>query len=322
MDYYLVPVINGVLPRPGGGEVTGVFLHPVTARLLMQVGHNAILMLCPLDTESGRVYPVGVTTRLCEMWAQDVYIAGPSTKVTALFARVAGEERAKAARFEMHQTLTIARDVRPLDVEALRSNGYPVIDGAGWQPLGGYTDAKAPNDIDITVYGIDFESGGQVSLSGHLGGLVTAEQAHTVEHAIIRSLQKYAMCTPKTLAQAIASEGAALKKSLEIGYQLKSPEIFGVTESGACGNPMTSLAQFYLAKEMVQSIDEGHSVMESLEAARRKALSKITDELELTTEVGLRALQGLKKGMLHDDSPIAQKYLKRVLKRFPSDPWR
>ena len=180
---------------------------------------------------------------------------------------------------------------------------------------------KAPNDLPMTIYGVEYESGNEVSLSGNVGGLLSPEQAHTIEHAIIRSLQKYAMCTPKTLAKAVLEEGRELKRSVEIGYKLRRPEVFGVTSSGACGNPLTNLAQFYLAKEMVESIDEGYSIIESMETARRKALSKLTDELELTTEIGLRALQGLKKGMLHDDSPIAQKYTKRVLRRFPPSPW-
>ena len=321
MDYYLVPVINGVLPRPGGGEVTGVFLDAFTARLLTEMGPDETVLLCPFDSASGRIYPVGVTTRLGEMWAQDVYIQGPNQKARALFARVAGVERVRSSRFEMQGRLLAAKQVKPLDLSELRSDGYPALDGAGWYPLGGFTDAKAPNDISVSIYGQEYESGRRVSVSAQLGGLVGLEQAHTIEHAIIRSLQRYAMCTSKTLAQAISEEATELRHSVEIGYKFNRPEIFGVTESGACGNPLTNLAQFYLANEMLKNLDEGHSVFESIDTARKKALSKLTEELDLTTDIGLRALQGLKNGMLHDDSPVAQKYLKRILSRFPESPW-
>jgi len=321
MDQYLVPVINGVLPRPGGGEVTGVFLDPLTARMLSEMGPDSTVVLCPYDAEQGSVYPAGVLTRVLEMWVQDVFLYGSHTRVSALFARVLGEERVRLTRVASQGDLMIAVGVKRLDVSDLRSERYPVIDGAGWQPLGGNTEMKSPGDLPVTIYGIEFESGRQVHIDGNVGGVVSPEQAHTIEHAIIRSLQTYAMCTPKTLARAIAQEGHELEASVEIGYKMKRPEIFGVTSSGACGNPMTNLAQFYLAREMVEGIESGQSVIESLETARRKALSQLTDELELTSEVGLRALQGLKKGMLHDDNPLAQKYLKRVLSRFPPSPW-
>jgi hypothetical protein len=321
MDMFLVPVINGVLPRPDGGEVTGIFLDPYTAGLLTQAGEDSIVLLCPYDAQTERVYPAGVTARVQSMWFQDVYVEGPGSRVTALFASVEGQERVKPDRIESHGRYMVASGVKPIDPSALRGQDYPVIDGAGWQPLGGHTELKSPADIPVTIYGVEYETGGQVEITGNIGGIVSPEQAHTIEHAVIRSLQKYSMCTAKSLAQAIYAEGQELRRSVEIGYKMERPEIFGVTSSGACGNPLTNLAQFYLAKEMISGLENGHSLLESVETARKKALSKLTEELELTTEYGLRALQGLRRGMLHDDSPIAQKHLKRVLKRFPSSPW-
>jgi len=321
MDLFVVPVINGVLPRPGGGEITGIFLDPYTAQLLSEAGEGSRVLLCPVDAESERVYPAGVVVRVNQMWAQDVYIQGPGTRIKALFARVSGEERARPGQLVAHGRLMVSHGLRPLDFSELRSQDYPVIDGAGWQPLGGFTDLKAAKDIPMTIYGVDYESGSEVSISGNVGGVVSVEQAHTIEHAVIRCLQKYSMCTSKTLASAIRQEGREHRQSMEVGYKLNLPEVFGVTSSGSCGNPMTNLAQFYLAKEMVEGIEDGQSLLESVDTARKKALSKLTEELELTTDLGLRTLQGLKKGMLHDDSPVAQKYLKRVLKRFPASPW-
>jgi hypothetical protein len=321
VDYYLVPVINGVLPRPGGGEVTGVFLDPLTAKMLAEMGAGSTIVLCPYDPDEGSVYPAGVLTRILSIWVQDVFLYGPQTRVSALFARVLGEERVRPSRLASQGNLMIAVNVKKLDVSVLRSERYPVIDGAGWQPIGGNTEMKSLRDLPVTIYGIEFESGRQVDIEGNVGGVVTPEQAHTIEHAIIRALQSYAMCTPKTLARAIAQEGRELASSVELGYKMKRPEVFGVTSSGACGNPMTNLAHFYLAREMVEGIESGRTVIESLEMARRRALSQLTEELELTSEIGLRTLQGLKKGMLHDDNPLAQKYLKRVLNRFPASPW-
>jgi len=321
MDQYLVPVINGVLPRPGGGEVTGIFLDPLTARMLSEMGPDSTVVLCPYDPSGGSIYPAGVLTRILSIWVQDVFLYGPQTRISALFARVLGEERVRVSRVGSQGNLMIAAGIKRLDVSDLRAEQYPVIDGAGWQPLGGNTEMKSPHDLPVMIYGVEYESGGEVHIEGNVGGITSPEQAHTIEHAIIRALQTYAMCTPKTLARAIAQEGRELEASVEIGYKLKRPEIFGVTSTGACGNPMTNLAHFYLAKEMVEGIESGQSVIESLETARRKALSQLTDELELTSEIGLRALQGLRKGMLHDDNPLAQKYLRRVLNRFPPSPW-
>ncbi len=321
MDQYLVPVINGVLPRPGGGEVTGIFLDPMTARMLSELGPDSTVVLCPYDPAGDRIYPAGVLTRILSLWVQDVFLYGPQTRISALFARVLGEERVRLRSVGSRHNLMIAAGITKLDVSALRAEQYPVIDGAGWQPLGGNTEMKSPRDLPITIHGVEYESGARVHIDGNVGGVVPPEQAHTLEHAIIRSLQTYAMCTPKTLAKAIVREGRELEASVEMGYKLKRPEVFGVTSSGACGNPMTNLAHFYLAKEMVEGIEDGRSVIESLESARRKALSQLTDELELTSETGLRALQGLKKGMLHDDNPLAQKHLRKVINRFPPSPW-
>ena len=51
-------------------------------------------------------------------------------------------------------------------------------------------------------------------------------------------------------------------------------------------------------------------------------MSQLTEDLGLTTEPGLRALQGLKKGMKHDDSPLSLELCKKILGRFPLEPWQ
>ncbi|MCL4423937.1 MAG: hypothetical protein M1553_00455, partial [Firmicutes bacterium] len=147
------------------------------------------------------------------------------------------------------------------------------------------------------------------------------EQAHTLEHSIIRSLQQNGICTQKTLTVSMKRETDELKQSVEMAYRYQRPEFFGVTSSGSCGNPLSNLAQFHLVGELVEKLKEGASLFESLEVARRKTLSKLSGELELSTQKGLRCLQGLKKGMFHDDTVLGKDLLRRVLGRFPFSPW-
>ncbi len=99
------------------------------------------------------------------------------------------------------------------------------------------------------------------------------------------------------------------------------PELFGLTESGACGNPLTNAAQICMTEEFSSALEEGQSVFASVEQARRKAMSRLTTELELTMQEGLRVLQGLKKGMFHDDTPLSLDKGKKILNRFHISHW-
>jgi hypothetical protein len=119
----------------------------------------------------------------------------------------------------------------------------------------------------------------------------------------------------------MAQETSELKQSVETSIRFSLPEALGVTRSGACGNPMTNLARFYLAREFVSNVEAGRSLNESLTKARRRTMSQLTQDLGLTMQPGLRALQGLKKGMSHDDTPLKINICKKVIGRFPFDPW-
>jgi hypothetical protein len=188
-------------------------------------------------------------------------------------------------------------------------------------PEGGYTEFRDSMDIPVTVYGKNLQTGQQISIDANLGGLVTQEQAHTIEHAIIRSLRTYCLCTPRTLAASIVQETDELKKSLDFSIRHSMPETLGLTASGACGNAMTNMAQIYLAHDFVQNMQAGRSLNDSLIKARRTTMSQLTQDLGLTMQSGLRVLQGLKKGLSHDDTPLKLEIYKKVIKRFPMDPW-
>ena len=207
-----------------------------------------------------------------------------------------------------------------MDFRATRKE-YPVISGAGWMPSGGTTEFRDPSDIPVTIYGTDLEAGREVSIRANVGGLISQEQAHTVEHGLIRALRTYGLCTPRTLIDSMARETAELKTSMEFGIRLALPEMIGRTSTGACGNPMSNLAQFYLAQDFIENLSAGQNTAESLLNARRKAMSQLTGDLGLTMRPGLRVLQGLKKGMAHDDTPLKVETSKRVITRFPLDPW-
>ena len=58
-----------------------------------------------------------------------------------------------------------------------------------------------------------------------------------------------------------------------------------------------------------------------LDDARLSALSKVTGDLDLSTRRGDRVMQGLKMGMMHDDSPQETDVLRSVLRHFPLSPW-
>lgn len=324
MDSFVIPVANGVLPRADGGVVTGIFVTPYAARVLREAGPEADVLLCPYAMGDRRLYPVGVMVTVREAWMQPVYLgspSGPYRKAMALFARVSGRGRFRAGSFWRRGPLLLASGVEPVDIAALRASGYPVLDGAGWQPLGGHTRFQGADDVLVTLEGVDYESGRRVELAGNVGGIIPPDQAHTVEHGIIRALSQYAFCTPRLLREAFAQEGRELEQSLDIGFRRRMPEVFGVTRTGACGNPLSDLAHFYLARELVERLAEGEPFPRSLEAARNLTLSRLVQELELTDRAPFRVPRALKHGMFHDDTPMDLVTIKRVLARFPPSPW-
>lgn len=312
------PVANGVLPRPGGGRISGVFLLEQGGEVLARVGEGRDVLICPWVVEEEALYPVGVMARILKVWKQTV--ADASGRETAvLMAVLEGRSHARWHTLRVAGGFVAAPDVEALDFKGMRKE-YPAISGAGWLPAGGFTEFRDPTDIPVTIYGADLENGQAVSICANVGGLVSQEQAHTIEHGIIRALRVYGLCTPRTLLEAIARETDELKQSVELGLRFALPEIFGRTATGACGNPMSNLAQFFLAKEFVDNVASGKSLHQSLHDARRRAMSKLTGELGLTMQPGLRTLQGLKRGMSHDDTPLRVETAKRVISRFPLQP--
>jgi hypothetical protein len=214
----------------------------------------------------------------------------------------------------------MAEGLETQDFRRLRSD-YPVVSGAGWAPQGGFTEFRSLGDIPVTLYGNDIERGVAVSLTGNLKGLVSLEAAHTIEHAMIRSLRAYGLCTARTLQEAMREETAELTWSVEKSMQYALPEVLGNTQAGVCGNPMTNMAHFYMFQELSEQARENGAGERALQQARRAVMSRLTGDLGLTTEPGLRALQGLKKGMRHDDSPLSLDLCKKILGRFPLEPW-
>jgi hypothetical protein len=160
-----------------------------------------------------------------------------------------------------------------------------------------------------------------VAIKGDIGSEIEPEKAHTVEHAIIRSLKNYALCTPKTLRVCMERETEELKWSVELGIAHKLPEVFGVTKSGICGNPLTQMASYYLTEEFQNQIKSGANLIDSIIQARNKTISKLTQDMDISTQRGDRSLQGLKKGMFHNDEPEELAKLKRVIMKFPETPW-
>lgn len=318
MDTYAIPIVNGALPRPDGGSLQGVFLDPFFAGILAKAGIGGYIFIFPASLEEGSFYPVGVYARIEDMWTSK----SPYAQTTALFARVVGRDTYKARSFDFTGDGFLARGLEKMDHEELRDMGYPTISGAGWHPTGGYTTFGADRtDIEITIYGFDLETGKDVAIVGRLGQEIEPEIAHTVEHAIIRSLKEYSLCTPKTLRECMAKETEELKWSVEIGMAKRLPEVFGVTRSGICGNPMTQMASYYLSEELKNQIKKGEDLFDSIVAARTKTVSKIASDMGISTERGKRQLEGLKKGMFHDDTPVEMQALRRVIMKFPANPW-
>jgi len=319
MNMVIMPVANGVLPRPHGGRITGIFLKDQAGKILSDVGPGRDIFVCPWITDEQSLYPVGVVARIIDMTEATM---ADETGADLCFLTVVLEGQAHA-RWHSLQTqgyYVASPDIELLNFDMMRKE-YPVISGAGWAPQGGYTEFRGETDIPVTIYGIDLETSREVSITANLGGLVEKEQAHTIEHAIIRALSTYGLCTPRTMMESCVKETAELKQSLEFSIRHIMPEALGITASGICGNPLTNMAQFYMAQEFVDNIKAGKKLNASLADARRATMSQLTSDLGLTMQQGLRTLQGLKKGMSHDDSLLKMNIYKKVIRRFPFDPW-
>lgn len=313
------PVANGILPRPLGGRISGVFVFAQGGEALLQAGAGREVLVCPWVAEDQAVYPVGVLARIMDIGPQKVTDAD-GNEMSAVMAVLEGRGHARWHSLQAAGAFVASSDIEPVDLRGMRRE-YPAVSCAGWLPSGGYTEFRGAADIPVTIYGCDLENGKKASISANLGGLVTFEQAHTLEHGIIRALRAYGLCTPRTLFDSLARETEELKLSLEMGIRFAMPEIIGRTNAGACGNPVTNLARFYLAREFVGNVAGGKSPGRSLSDARRKTMSRLTGDLGLTMERGARALQGLKKGMRHDDTQLKLETYKKIIARFPLDPW-
>ena len=106
--------------------------------------------------------------------------------------------------------------------------------------MGGFTEFRSLGDIPVTLYGNDIEQNMRVSMTGNLKGIVSLEAAHTVEHAMLRSLRTYGMCTARTLQTSMREETEELAWSVEKSMRFALPEALGNTRAGACGNPRRS----------------------------------------------------------------------------------
>lgn len=314
----ILPVANGILPRPEGGSIRGMFAAGDGGNILAEVGVGHELLVCPWVADDEELYPVGVVARVVDCWTQSIDYQGET--VSVLMGVLEGRGHARWYGIKKYGSFLLSDDYEWMRFKNMRSE-YPVISGAGWLPEGGFTEFRHASDIPVTIYGKDLEKGTEVSITANLGGLVQQEHAHTLEHAIIRALRTYGLCTARTLAVAMSQETAELKQSVEKSFKLAMPEYLGITTSGACGNPMTNLAQFYLAHEVIDGIKAGKSLDDSITTARRKTMSQLTQDLGLTSQSGLRVLQGLKKGMSHNDVPLKIDILKKVIKRFQFEPW-
>lgn len=319
MSTLLIPVVNGILPKPGGGCATGGFMTGRSSpELPLEAGMK--VFVCPLAPATGALYRVGVLAALMDVQKQKLEMPGVDS-VNLISLRIEGVTHARWDTLCINQSSVYAEGLEYLDFHSMRAE-YPVISGAGWVPQGGWTEFRSLGDIPVTLYGNDVARNTRVSLEGNLKGLVSLEAAHTIEHAIIRSLRTYGLCTPRTLQHAIKEEAAELTWSVEKSMRYALPEVLGSTQAGACGNPMTNLAQFFMFQELSSHMKDDGTGLRAMEKVRRTVMSKLTGELGLTTEPGLRALQGLKRGMMHDDSPLSLELCKKVLRRFPLEPWQ
>lgn len=319
MTMLILPVANGVLPRPGGGRITGMFMVEQGGQVLADLGSGQDILACPWLHQEKALYPIGVVCRIMDVAENTVPDEG-GQEIRILIAMLEGREHARWHTLKQAGKYVYTTELERMDFAMLRSE-YPTISGAGWAPAGGFTEFRSKDDIPVTIYGSDLQTGREVSITANLGGVVSQEQAHTIEHALIRSLQTYGLCTARTLAESLLQETDELKRSLDFSIRYTMPETLGVTASGACGNAMTNMAQMYLANDFVANLQAGRGLEESLAKARQSTMSQLTQDLGLTMHSGLRVLQGLKKGMSHDDTLHKLETYKKIIRKFPFDPW-
>lgn len=316
---FILPIVNGVLPQPHGGHVQGVFSANEGAEALAATGIGKELLLCLYIMRDRLLFPVGVICRIVD-FAQESVISETGEESVVLLVALEGREHARWHTLKRIGASICTPDCEVLNFQLMRKE-YPVISGAGWAPLGGYTEFRSDDDIPVTIYGSDLQTGQEISITANLGGLVSQEHAHTIEHAIIRSLSTYGLCTARTLAESVVQEADELKQSLDYSLRTGSPETLGWTSKGACGNRMTQMAQKYLVKDLAVNLSAGISLRESLSKARQSTMSQLTQDLGLTMQNGVRVLQSLKKGMSHDDTPLKMEVYKKIIRKFPLHPW-
>jgi len=320
VQFPVLPVINGMLPRAEGGMVHGVVLDAYSAAVFARNGVGKYLFVCPWDQRAKQPFHVGIIA-VCRDTQIERHTYEQKREYRILRVLLEGQERAKMRSFIKKKGIIYGDNIELQYFKTMRPD-YPVLCGAGWQASGGYTETASLQDISVVIYGTNYETGAQVHINGNLGGLISYEQAHTIEHAIIRSLKHYSLCTARTLVQCSAEETNELKQSVEWGIKYARPDLLGLTQSGACGNPLSSTAQIYMAQEFTSALKEGNSIYASVEQARIKTMSRLTGDLGITTREGLRILQGLKRGMFHDDTPLTLEQAKKILNRFPISPWK
>lgn len=319
MNMVIMPVANGILPRPQGGRITGIFLKEQVGKILSDTGLGRDIFVCPWIDDEQSLYPIGVIARIIDM-EEATATDEMGEKTCFLTVVLEGQAHARWNSLRLQGHYAVSTDIELLNFQRMRKE-YPVISGAGWAPKGGYTEFRGKTDISVTIYGSDLETSKEVRMTANLGGIVKKEQAHTIEHAVIRALSTYGLCTPRTLMGSLVKETDELKQSLEFSIRHTMPEALGVTASGICGNPLTNMAQFYLKKEFIDNLKAGKRLNDSLVNARKATMSQLTSDIGLTMQQGLRTLQGLKKGMSHDDSLLKVNIYKKVIQRFPFEPW-
>ena len=171
----------------------------------------------------------------------------------------------------------------------------------------------------MTIYGSDYQ-GNEVQIQGQLGALSLPKKPIPWSIPLF-GLYRSMACAPSRIWPGPCALRRRNSSDSISGLHFKLPEILGQTRSGYCGNPMTSLAHFYLGQELSHLLNEGQTLPVALERARSRTLSRLTQELDLGAEPEYLTLRGLKIGMRHDDSEVVQGTLRRVLSAFPLDPW-
>ncbi len=132
MSTVLVPVINGVLPRPGGGRSAGSFFETENR---VKIENGMGFFVCPLVPASGTLYRVGVLAKVVDTRRQLVERPGQD-RVPIQMVLLEGITHARWNTVQFSQGSLRVDGLESLDFRALR-NDYPVVSGAGWVPQGG-----------------------------------------------------------------------------------------------------------------------------------------------------------------------------------------